>query len=129
MSATPSAMTVIFTHRLAIRKRRYITSALMPYAYMLLLTVGGLLVTLDGADVGALVLDPVGTTMYLRRFGVAPSAQGRGIARVLIDAAVDVALQPIGEGAAAVPPLATAGIRVVVVVNTAAGPGGASIGG
>ena len=39
----------------------------------------------------ALVLDPVGTTMYLRRFGVAPAAQGRGIARVLIDAAVDAA--------------------------------------
>ena len=33
---------------------------------------GGLLVTLDGEDVGALVLDPVGTTMYLRRFGVSP---------------------------------------------------------
>jgi tRNA threonylcarbamoyladenosine biosynthesis protein TsaE len=56
-----------------------------------LAAVGGLLVTLDGTDVGALVLDPVGTTMYLRRFGVAPSAQGLGIARVLIDAAVDAA--------------------------------------
>ncbi len=52
---------------------------------------GGLLVTLDDADVGALVLDPVGSTMYLRRFGVSPDAQGRGIARVLIDAAVDAA--------------------------------------
>jgi tRNA threonylcarbamoyladenosine biosynthesis protein TsaE len=52
---------------------------------------GGLLVTLDGADVGALVLDPVGTTMYLRRFGVTPFAQGLGIARVLIDEAVDAA--------------------------------------
>lgn len=52
---------------------------------------GGLLVSLHGEDVGALVLDPVGTTMYLRRFGVAPAAQGHGIARVLIDAAVDAA--------------------------------------
>ena len=52
---------------------------------------GGLLVTLDGEDVGALVLDPVGTTMYLRRFGVSPRAQGHGIARVLIDAAVEAA--------------------------------------
>jgi tRNA threonylcarbamoyladenosine biosynthesis protein TsaE len=52
---------------------------------------GGLLVTFEGQDVGALVLDPVGSTMYLRRFGVAPSAQGHGIARVLIDAAVDAA--------------------------------------
>jgi tRNA threonylcarbamoyl adenosine modification protein YjeE len=52
---------------------------------------GGLLVTLDGTDVGALVLDPVDSTMYLRRFGVLPAAQGLGIARVLIDAAVDAA--------------------------------------
>jgi tRNA threonylcarbamoyladenosine biosynthesis protein TsaE len=52
---------------------------------------GGLLVTLDGLDVGALVLDPVERTMYLRRFGVSPAAQGLGIARVLIDAAVDAA--------------------------------------
>ncbi|WP_372730020.1 tRNA (adenosine(37)-N6)-threonylcarbamoyltransferase complex ATPase subunit type 1 TsaE [Nocardioides sp.] len=52
---------------------------------------GGLLVSLDGADVGALVLDPVESTMYLRRFGVSPAAQGLGIARVLIDAAVDAA--------------------------------------
>ena len=52
---------------------------------------GGLLVSLDGSDVGALVLDPVESTMYLRRFGVSPKAQGLGIARVLIDAAVDAA--------------------------------------
>ncbi|MGZ4496105.1 MAG: tRNA (adenosine(37)-N6)-threonylcarbamoyltransferase complex ATPase subunit type 1 TsaE [Nocardioides sp.] len=52
---------------------------------------GGILVSLDGQDVGALVLDPTGSTMYLRRFGVTPSAQGHGIARVLIDAAVDAA--------------------------------------
>ncbi|GCD92093.1 tRNA (adenosine(37)-N6)-threonylcarbamoyltransferase complex ATPase subunit type 1 TsaE [Nocardioides sp. LS1] len=52
---------------------------------------GGILVTHRGVDVGALVLDPVGTTMYLRRFGVTPASQGHGIARVLIDAAVDAA--------------------------------------
>ncbi|WP_164519698.1 tRNA (adenosine(37)-N6)-threonylcarbamoyltransferase complex ATPase subunit type 1 TsaE [Nocardioides ferulae] len=49
---------------------------------------GGLIATHEGQDVGALVLDPVGDTMYLRRFGVRPSAQGHGIARALIDAAV-----------------------------------------
>ncbi len=52
---------------------------------------GGILVSFEGEDVGALVLDPVEQTMYLRRFGVTPSAQGHGIARVLIDAAVDAA--------------------------------------
>jgi tRNA threonylcarbamoyl adenosine modification protein YjeE len=50
---------------------------------------GGLLVLLDGQAVGALVLDPVGSTMYLRRFGVSPAAQGHGIAARLVDAAVD----------------------------------------
>lgn len=50
---------------------------------------GGLLACLDGDPVGALVLDPVGNTVYLRRFGVVPSAQGHGIAGRLIDAVVD----------------------------------------
>ena len=50
---------------------------------------GGLLALLDGKPVGTLVLDPIGSTMYLRRFGVSPAAQGHGIAARLIDAAVD----------------------------------------
>ena len=50
---------------------------------------GGLLALLDGNPVGTLVLDPIGSTMYLRRFGVSPTAQGHGIAARLIDAAVD----------------------------------------
>lgn len=52
---------------------------------------GGLLATLDGAPVGGLVLDPVGTTMYLRRFGVMPDVQGHGIAARLIAGAVEAA--------------------------------------
>jgi tRNA threonylcarbamoyl adenosine modification protein YjeE len=49
---------------------------------------GGLLARLDGEPVGGLVLDPVGTTMYVRRFGVLPGFQGHGIAARLIQAAV-----------------------------------------
>jgi tRNA threonylcarbamoyl adenosine modification protein YjeE len=49
---------------------------------------GGLLARLDGTPVGGLVLDPVGTTMYVRRFGVRPDVQGHGIAARLIQAAV-----------------------------------------
>ena len=55
----------------------------------LLASFGGLIARFRGEDVGALVLDPVENTMYLRRFGVSPRAQGHGIARALIDAAVD----------------------------------------
>ncbi|GAA4378326.1 tRNA (adenosine(37)-N6)-threonylcarbamoyltransferase complex ATPase subunit type 1 TsaE [Nocardioides caricicola] len=50
---------------------------------------GGLLACVDGEVVGALLLDPVGTTTYLRRFGVLPAAQGHGVAAALIDAAVE----------------------------------------
>ncbi len=52
---------------------------------------GGLIASFEGVDVGALVLDPVGSTMYLRRFGVDPGHQGHGVARALIDAAVEAA--------------------------------------
>ncbi len=52
---------------------------------------GGLIASFEGEDVGALVLDPVGSTMYLRRFGVDPDHQGHGVARALIDAAVEAA--------------------------------------
>jgi len=52
---------------------------------------GGLLARVDGVPAGALVLDPQGSTMYLRRFGVVPAMQGHGVAAALIDAAVDAA--------------------------------------
>ena len=52
---------------------------------------GGLLACLDDAPVGALVLDPVDSTTYLRRFGVVPAAQGHGVAAALIEAAVEAA--------------------------------------
>lgn len=55
------------------------------------LATGGLLACLDGEPVGALVLDPVGSTTYLRRFGVHPDAQGHGVAAALIEAAVEAA--------------------------------------
>ena len=52
---------------------------------------GGLLASAEGAPVGALVFDPVGATMFLRRFGVVPAAQGRGVARALVEAALRTA--------------------------------------
>jgi tRNA threonylcarbamoyladenosine biosynthesis protein TsaE len=52
---------------------------------------GGLLARVDGVPAGALVLDPVGSTVYLRRFGVVPGAQGHGVAAALIEAAVEAA--------------------------------------
>ncbi len=41
---------------------------------------GGLLAEHDGRPVGALVFEPDGDTVFLRRFGVVPAAQGRGVA-------------------------------------------------
>jgi tRNA threonylcarbamoyladenosine biosynthesis protein TsaE len=52
---------------------------------------GGLLACVDETPAGALVLDPAGSTMYLRRFGVVPSQQGHGVAAALIEAAVEAA--------------------------------------
>jgi membrane protein len=40
------AMSVIFLHRFAVRRRRFLVSALLPYCYILFLGVGMLLVTL-----------------------------------------------------------------------------------
>lgn len=48
---------------------------------------GGLLAREDGRPVGTLLLDPVGATLALRRFGVAPGAQGTGVAAELVHAA------------------------------------------
>ena len=58
---------------------------------------GGLLACLDDEPVGCLILDPVGVTTYLRRFGVVPGHQGHGIAGRLIDEAVD-AVRASGVG-------------------------------
>jgi YihY family inner membrane protein len=41
-----NAMSVIFLHRVAVRRRRFIVSALLPYLYILCLGVGLLIVTL-----------------------------------------------------------------------------------
>ena len=45
---------------------------------------GGLLATLDGVPAGCLVLHAVPDGLTLRRFGVAPEAQGRGVAAALL---------------------------------------------
>ena len=52
---------------------------------------GGLLARVDGVPAGALVLDPAGSTMYLRRVGVVPAMQHHHVAAALIDAAVEAA--------------------------------------
>lgn len=52
---------------------------------------GGLLAVLDGRPVGCVVLDPTLDGLVLRRFGVTPHAQGRGVAAALVEAAVEAA--------------------------------------
>jgi YihY family inner membrane protein len=49
-----NAMSVIFVHRVAVRRRRFIVSALLPYCYILCLGVGLLLVTLVSGTLQAL---------------------------------------------------------------------------
>ncbi|MDP2772830.1 MAG: tRNA (adenosine(37)-N6)-threonylcarbamoyltransferase complex ATPase subunit type 1 TsaE [Nocardioides sp.] len=50
---------------------------------------GGLVAKVGDEPVGALLFDPVGNTVYLRRFGVLPAAQGHGVAAAMVDAAVE----------------------------------------
>jgi tRNA threonylcarbamoyladenosine biosynthesis protein TsaE len=52
---------------------------------------GGLLARRDGEPVGTLVMDPVGATLYIRRFSVIPDEQGHGIAHAMVDAVVEIA--------------------------------------
>jgi tRNA threonylcarbamoyladenosine biosynthesis protein TsaE len=53
------------------------------------LTHGGLVAELDGRDVGALVLDPAGDTLWLRRVGVLPEVREHGIATAIVARALD----------------------------------------
>lgn len=55
----------------------------------------GLLAEIDGEPVGTVLIDPDehSTSVYLRRFGVVPSAQGRGLAALLIQAALRRAMR------------------------------------
>jgi YihY family inner membrane protein len=49
-----NAMAVIFFHRLAVRRRRFVVSALLPYLYILLLGVGFLVITLVSGGLQAI---------------------------------------------------------------------------
>jgi len=51
---------------------------------------GGLLATADGGPVGALLLAPGHDGLVLRRFGVHPDAQGRGVATAMVEKAAEV---------------------------------------
>lgn len=53
-SVLESAMAVIFHHRAALRRRRFLVSALLPYLYILLLGIGALLVTLVAGSLEAM---------------------------------------------------------------------------
>jgi YihY family inner membrane protein len=49
-----NAMSVIFFHRLAMRRRRFVVSALLPYLYILLLGVGFFVITLVSGSLQAI---------------------------------------------------------------------------
>jgi tRNA threonylcarbamoyladenosine biosynthesis protein TsaE len=52
---------------------------------------GGLVAARDGTDVGALVLDPRGRTLWLRRVGVLPEVREHGVATTLVSHALGYA--------------------------------------
>ncbi|WP_240617293.1 tRNA (adenosine(37)-N6)-threonylcarbamoyltransferase complex ATPase subunit type 1 TsaE [Nocardioides speluncae] len=52
---------------------------------------GGLLATVAGKPAGALLFAPSDGVVFLRRFGVAPEAQGAGVAGALVGAALEEA--------------------------------------
>ena len=53
---------------------------------------GGLLAVHEGEPAGALVLDRDGDTLFLRRVGVVPYVQHLGVARALVEAALEAAV-------------------------------------
>jgi membrane protein len=69
-----NAMSVIFHHRVAIRRRRYLVSALLPYFFILLLGTGFMVVTLVSGSLQALGernLEFLGRSWSLDPFSVA----------------------------------------------------------
>ena len=77
-----NAMSVIFIHRIAIRRRHFLVSALLPYCYILFLGLGVLLVTLVSGSLQAMGQESVdflgrnwslggvsGVLLYLLGFG------------------------------------------------------------
>ena len=54
-----NAMSVIFLHRIQVRKRKYIVSAVLPYVYILCLGLGTLIVTLVSGSLQAMGHDRV----------------------------------------------------------------------
>jgi membrane protein len=77
-----NAMSVIFSHRVAIRKRHFLVSALLPYCYILFMGLGVLLVTLVSSSLQAMGQESVdffgrnrslggvsGVLLYLLGFG------------------------------------------------------------
>ena len=54
-----NAMSVIFFHRVAIRRRRFLVSALMPYVFIVFLALGLLLVTVVAGRLDALATRPI----------------------------------------------------------------------
>jgi YihY family inner membrane protein len=63
-----NAMSVIFHHRVAIRRRRFVVSAVMPYCFIVLLGLGALNVTLVSGSLAAMgekSVEFLGRTWYL----------------------------------------------------------------
>jgi len=94
-----NAMSVIFFHRVAIRRRHFLVSAIIPYCYILLLAAGLLLVSLVTGALHSMEAD--GLTLLGRTFTVGPLpgwlVYGLGVAGEALLLASLYLVMPVGR--------------------------------
>ena len=98
-TALENAMSVIFFHRVKVRRRHFLTSAIIPYLFILLLGVGILLVTVVSGALQALEAESIvllGTTWTLS--GVTGVLlHGAGVAGLILMLTALYMVMPVGR--------------------------------
>src|SRR6202171_5873520 len=94
-----NAMSVIFYHRVAVRRRRFVVSALLPYVFIVFLGLGLLVVTIVAGNLGTLA------THHITVFGVPHSLSDLsdyllylvGVAGALLISTAIYLVMPVGR--------------------------------
>ena len=94
-----NAMSVIFFHRVAIRRRHYLVSAIIPYIYVMLVGIGITLITLASGALDS--LNASGITLFAWHIGVDDINQGAlyllGIAGLIVLLSSIYLVMPVGR--------------------------------